>query len=152
MFRCVDCGHIFDVGEEKVYTEAHGEKMSCCPVCGGDFLEVDHCDGCYKVKWLDELYSGYCERCLRDSLNGANISAYIKHSDQAEDFYIKWYYETECLNPSAELIDLCRTGYLKQVALEAMQGKHKAEREFWRYLDNTQQIEDYAKWLAQRKM
>ncbi len=150
MYRCTDCGHIIEVGEEYTYTEEHGEKFQCCPVCGGDFLEVDHCDGCHKVKFLDELYSGYCVKCLKKSLNGANISHFIKRTDQAEDFYVKWFYETECLQPSAALVDLCRTGYLKQVALEAMKGECKAIREFWRYLDNTSQIDDYAKWLAKR--
>lgn len=150
MYRCVDCGHIFDVGEEKVYTESHGEKFQCCPVCGGDFQEADNCDDCRRVKWLDELYSGLCIKCLKKSVNGANISAYIKHSEQAEEFYVKWFYETECIQISNELIELCRTGYLQKVALELMSGKQNAVREFWKWLDNTQQIEDYAKWLAQR--
>ena len=61
---------------------------------------------------------------------------------------MKWFYDTECLSTSDSLIDLCRTGYLRQVALEAMKGEYKAIREFWRYLDNTAQIDVYAKCLA----
>lgn len=150
MYRCTDCGNIFEVGEERIYEETHGEKFQCCPVCGGDFQEVDHCDGCHKVKWLDELQSGYCEKCLKNSLNGANISAFVKHTEQAEDFYVRWFYETDFITVSDALIDLCRTGYLRQVSLELMKGERKAIREFWRYLDNTSQIDDYARWLAHR--
>ena len=45
MYRCKDCGEIFDEPHE--YVETHGftdglyERWSCCPYCGGSYSDYD---------------------------------------------------------------------------------------------------------------
>jgi hypothetical protein len=47
MFKCTECGYIFEEGEEAVWYEDRGEywgvpcreRMTGCPVCHGDYEE-----------------------------------------------------------------------------------------------------------------
>ena len=43
-YRCLECGHIFDEGEQEVWYEHHpcgmgtaSEEFSGCPLCKGDY-------------------------------------------------------------------------------------------------------------------
>jgi hypothetical protein len=74
-FKCLKCGHIFEDGEEKTYTENYGEPggkpylqwFGCCPLCGGDFEEMAKCKVCGEDFSKDELsYYGVCECCKED--------------------------------------------------------------------------------------
>ena len=75
MYRCENCGHLFEEGEQAVTYETHGfyqppyEEIHSCPVCGGDFEEVHQCKECGDWHTEDELYSGWCEKCLRETIN-----------------------------------------------------------------------------------
>lgn len=45
MFKCIECGHIFEYGEEEIIInysgECHGspavERWAVCPICGSGF-------------------------------------------------------------------------------------------------------------------
>lgn len=47
-YKCRCCGEIFD--EPQRYVETHGftdglyEVMSCCPYCGGDYVDYEETD------------------------------------------------------------------------------------------------------------
>ena len=75
MYRCENCGHLFEEGEQAVWYEHHGldsppyEKFSGCPVCKGDYEEVHQCKKCGDWHTDDELYDGWCENCLRETIN-----------------------------------------------------------------------------------
>lgn len=70
MYRCESCGHLFEQGEEKIessYLADYGseqifETHFSCPVCGGDFEEVNACKLC---RGYHHIKSGekYCEAC-----------------------------------------------------------------------------------------
>lgn len=74
MLKCGECGHLFEVGEEKTYTEymgeCHGasayETFKVCPVCGGDYEETKACAICGAEHLEDGLTGGVCEECLAD--------------------------------------------------------------------------------------
>lgn len=74
MFKCVECSHLFEVGEEKTYTEymgeCHGasayETFKVCPVCGGDYEETKSCAICGAEHFEDDLQGGVCADCLTD--------------------------------------------------------------------------------------
>ena len=74
MYRCCECGNLFEEGEQAVWEERHGldsppyEKWSGCPVCKGDYEEVHQCKECGDWHTDDELYDGWCEKCLRESI------------------------------------------------------------------------------------
>ena len=76
-YKCRECGHTFredDIGtiEEKHFLDGHyagSEHFSCCPECHGDYDDADYCCECDEVFAEDELYSGWCEKCLRETIN-----------------------------------------------------------------------------------
>ena len=75
MFKCCKCGNLFEDREQAVWYETHGldsppyEKWDGCPVCKGDYEEVHQCQECDEWHTEDELYSGWCEKCLRNTIN-----------------------------------------------------------------------------------
>lgn len=74
MYKCTSCGHIFEEGEQKTYTERHGldtlpyEKYEGCPSCGSsDFEEVENCEICGELHTTDELHGGSSATCTLSS-------------------------------------------------------------------------------------
>lgn len=74
VYRCLDCGHIFEEGEQAVWEERHGletppyEKLSGCPLCKSDYEEIYQCQKCDNWHTKDELYEGWCEECLCEQI------------------------------------------------------------------------------------
>ena len=79
-YKCLECGHIFDEGEQAVWYESRGEywgtpcseRMTGCPVCLGGYLEIEMCKGCGVYYWYDELEDGLCEECRKELLYKEN--------------------------------------------------------------------------------
>ena len=73
--KCTDCGYVFDFEDRTVVKESHGfddgfcETFSCCPNCGGDFEDAVDCCECGETFTENELYDGWCEKCLRETIN-----------------------------------------------------------------------------------
>ena len=73
--KCTDCGYVFDYEDRTVVKESHGfndgfyETFSCCPNCGGDFEDAADCCECGETFTENELYDGWCEKCLRETIN-----------------------------------------------------------------------------------
>ena len=72
-YKCRECGHIFDEGEEAVWKEQYGEywgmpayrEMTGCPMCHSeDYEETTRCEVCGSEHLEDELFGGVCEECL----------------------------------------------------------------------------------------
>lgn len=63
-FKCYECGHIFESGEEQTWIESYGEQMSGCPVCAGGYEETVQCSICGSEHLADELDGGVCETCV----------------------------------------------------------------------------------------
>ena len=88
MYKCCECGHLFEEGEQAVTYETHGfyqppyEEIHSCPVCGGDFEEVHQCKECYDWHAEDELYGGWCEKCLRETIN---YDTFFKYCEANKD-------------------------------------------------------------------
>ena len=90
MFKCCECGHLFEDGEQAVWTEAHGEKWSGCPICNAGYEEVHQCKECDEWHTEDELYDGWCEKCLRDTINYDTFFEYCEANkdDQYLDIFV----------------------------------------------------------------
>jgi DNA-directed RNA polymerase subunit RPC12/RpoP len=71
--KCLECGHIFEDGEQDVRVENHPygsttvpERFYVCPICGGDYEETKSCQICGGEFLEEELFGGhYCNECLR---------------------------------------------------------------------------------------
>lgn len=70
MYKCNECGHVFEEGEQAEWVETHGfdygngEHWSGCPVCKGAYEEAKPCKICGTYdKDNDEEY---CDNCKKD--------------------------------------------------------------------------------------
>ena len=70
MYKCYECGHLFEKGEEVRWMETHGlscppyEEMTGCPVCKGNYYEIEPCRICGSY----EHYANedFCDNCKND--------------------------------------------------------------------------------------
>lgn len=68
-YICLDCGRIFEDGEQKTWSESRGEfwgvscseEMSGCPDCGGDYEEITLCEICGEE---EAGKGGVCKKCI----------------------------------------------------------------------------------------
>ena len=68
-YKCLECGHIFEEGEQKTWKEPHGEILCGCPCCDGGFKETHSCIICGSQNFLEDMTSGVCEECFEKYYN-----------------------------------------------------------------------------------
>ena len=72
MYKCEDCGYIFD--EPREYSDMENEygcnglTWSGCPKCAGNYEEVKKCDYCGKWIPLNEFACDHCQQILQKRL------------------------------------------------------------------------------------
>ena len=97
--KCTDCGYVFDYEDRTVVKESHGfddgfyETFSCCPNCGGDFEDAADCCECGEAFTEDELYEGWCEKCLRETINYDTFFEYCEANK--DENYLDLFVMTE---------------------------------------------------------
>ena len=90
-FKCLECGHIFEQGEQATWQESRGEfwgnpcneTVSGCPICKGDYEETIKCNVCGKECLGDELTAGVCDDCLEQY--STNVDVVFKMAKGSED-------------------------------------------------------------------
>ena len=167
MFRCCECGNLFEDGEQAVWEETHGldsppyEKWSGCPICKGDYEEVHQCEECGDWHTDDELYDGWCEKCLRETIN---YDTFFEDCEANKDEqYLDIFVMSELLggmdcpkNVSWDFHCLMGKVYKEEV------DRAKASPELFCFLDVCKRFimdddgsngrENYADWLNNRKV
>ena len=91
-YRCLDCGHIFEEGEQAVWREHHPygmgyatENFSGCPICKGDFEETKQCTICGGEFLEDELNGGcVCDECIEQYSKDFDTCYNIANQDKQE--------------------------------------------------------------------
>lgn len=71
MYKCMECGNLFEDGEEKMWREDMGEyfgspcymEMKGCPACGGAYDDVEQCKICGKYST-----DYFCDECVHEVL------------------------------------------------------------------------------------
>lgn len=66
MYKCLECGNIFDEEQTANWQEPHGEDCSGCPLCYGAYEEAHQCIICNDYFLEDELCNDICDDCLED--------------------------------------------------------------------------------------
>ena len=166
MFKCCECGHLFEDGEQAVWEEKHGfidgpfEKWSGCPLCKSDYEEVHQCKECGDWHYEDELYGGWCEKCLRETIDYDTFFEYCEaNKDQR---YLDIFVMSELLggmdcskNVSYEFRQLMIDTYKRRVAEARLFGKSdeilSACIRFIMDDDGSIGRENYADWLNKRE-
>lgn len=116
-FKCNDCGHLFESGEEKTWVESYGEQMSGCPMCGGGYEETVQCSICGSEHLAEELDGGVCEACIDEYRHDIGMCRKIgeksKESVEINSFFASMYSAEEI----EELIwrDMMNTQKIKSV-------------------------------------
>ena len=166
MYRCCECGNLFEEGEQDVWTEAHGEKWSGCPICNAGYEEVHQCKECDEWHTEDELYEGWCEKCLRETINYDTFFEYCEANKDEQ--YLDIFVMSELLggmdcpkNVSYEFHELMVDTYKSRVddIKSAMTASYKAVIDILsaciRFImddDGSIGRENYADWLNKREV
>ena len=165
MFRCESCGNLFEEGEQAVWEETHGldsppyEKWSGCPVCKGDYEEVHQCKECGDWHSDDELYDGWCEKCLRETINYDTFFEYCEANRDEQYLDIFMMSDFLCMdcpdNVYPEFHLLMVETYKRKVAdAKLLRGKFDFLSHCVRFImddDGESGRENYADWLNNRK-
>lgn len=154
MFKCFECGHLFDRGEEKRYTEMHGESYLACPICGGAYEETVQCNICGSHHFEGELYNGLCIDCIGERMNFGNMQAYLEENNLEQAFYVDEFYESNVHYASKELIELCRSGFNQKVKIDRLYNREESQyiemmRKF--IVDDHYGLYDFAEWLNKKE-
>ena len=168
--KCTDCGYVFDYEDRTVVKERHGlddgfyETFSCCPNCGCDFEDAVDCCECGETFTENELYDGWCEKCLRETIKYDTFFEYCEaHKDEQYLDAFVMYYILNCeyvpKYSSYEFHDLMVQVYQERVEQikrdKAVFGKTYAEiiDDCIRFImedDGSNGRENYADWLNKR--
>lgn len=114
MFKCFECGHLFEHGEQRKVVEAHGEEYLGCPCCGGAYEETVQCSRCEGHFFDGELYNGLCAECIGELMTPDNMKQYLHDVALEEDFYIGHIYKSNFDYVSPALLDLARCAFNKE--------------------------------------
>ena len=169
--KCTDCGYVFDYEERSIIKEYHGfgdgvyETLSVCPNCGGDFEDAADCCKCGEAFTENELYSGWCEKCLRETINYDTFFEYCEANKDEQ--YLDTFVMCEILNceyvpkySSYEFHELMVDTYKARVddIKSAMTASYKAVIDILpaciRFImddDGSIGRENYADWLNSKK-
>ena len=91
MYKCLECGNLFEEGEEATWSESRGdfwgsscsESVSCCPICKGEYEKTTKCKLCNSEKLKEELTSDICDDCVEQY--STNIDVVFKMAKGSED-------------------------------------------------------------------
>jgi hypothetical protein len=91
-YKCLECGHIFEEGEESRWCESRGEfwgtpcseEMSGCPLCKGEYEETIPCEICGAEHLKDELTCGVCDECIDERRNDFETCYKLSKDDKTE--------------------------------------------------------------------
>ena len=164
--KCKDCRYEFDFDDRTVVKESHGfddgfyETFSCCPNCGGDFEDAADCCECGEAFTENELYSGWCEKCLRETINYDTFFEYCEANKNEN--YLDMFVMCYLLNcdevpkyPSWDFHQLMIETYKRSVAdAKLLCGRFDFLADCIRFVmddDGSIGRENYADWLNSKK-
>lgn len=126
-YKCLECGHIFDEGEEKHYVETHGleappfEEWWGCPICAGNYEVTMPCIICGSAHLKEELADGICEKCIEDASKDFELCYKIaREAEEKEEISINRFYTA-----------LLSANEIESILLEYLRNKTNIECNKW---------------------
>ena len=174
MYRCENCGHLYEEGEQAVWYENQGEchgvtameRFSGCPLCHDDYKEVHQCKECGDWHTENELYDGWCEKCLRETINYDTFFEYCEANK--DERYLDIFVMCDMLNcdeapefPSYEFHQIMIDNYKAVAKIVTDWEKQNGRRHPDAFIDGCIRFimdddgsigrENYANWLNKRE-
>jgi hypothetical protein len=140
-YRCLDCGHIFEEGEQAEWVEMHGfrggggEHFSGCPLCHGEYQETVRCEVCGAEHLEDELNGGVCDECIDEYRKDFSACLKISRSEG----------EKETIKINALIATLLDDGDIEQILIEHIK-ERMPDVDCSAYIDND--ISEFGEKLA----
>ena len=153
MWKCLECGHLFEDGEEVSWTESYGEHFSGCPVCKCAYAEAYQCDRCGSYHLSDELYNGLCLDCLKEIATPHNIADWCDTDTiLAEQFY-EFYYDSLIANSSKHLRQLLRGGLLQRQAIDRLNNRRETADKCFEFINGSEEYKyEFSEWIKKGNM
>ena len=90
-YKCLECGHIFEDGEQAEWEETHGfdnppyEKWSGCPICKGGYEETRRCKIC-GGEFLENELNGFCvcDECIDEYRKNFDVCYSIANTEKED--------------------------------------------------------------------
>lgn len=153
-YKCLECGHIFEEGEQSFWKEPHGERLSGCPICDGSYEECVSCNHCGADHLKEELYDGWCVECLEDYVTVDLFLDFIEEREYIPFFMFSCVYNCDCpANCSDKLIEDLRELFLRYRANDILlDGNYliKLCKKFVMEDDGNSGRLEYAEWLNEK--
>lgn len=137
-YRCYDCGHIFEEGEQVMCKETHGldtppyEEKYGCPICKGAYEETKKCKICGGEFLEEELNGGLiCDECIDQHREDFDTCYKIAKQDQQE------------IKINGLLATLFEPGEIEQILFELLE-KNRGK------VDCSKYIEQNKDWFADK--
>lgn len=156
MFKCLDCGHLFEDGEQARYTESHGESYDGCPLCGGAYEDTKPCTRCGSEHLEDDLYHGICLECLGKLMTVTNMIRYLEYAGLSADFFVGEFFNSNFDFVSDELLSLARGAFMSKLRSDEL--LHYGEKDYDSYyagrlrdfITSDYGIFDFAEWVKDK--
>ena len=144
-YICLDCGHIFEYGEQVCWSESRGEfwgascseSVSGCPLCRGEYSESVPCDICGSEHLEEELNNGVCDECIDRYKHDVDMCFKIGSGD------------TEKIELNCFLASIFEKDAIEQILLENLKIRNQYMKEYVQ-ADCEKFVEKNRDWFAER--
>lgn len=160
MYKCLDCGEVFDepasVRETYGFTDGFGVTFYMCPYCNGNYEEAHQCQECDEWHTEDELYEGWCEKCLRETINYDTFFEYATDTKLFLNFMFETVWDSsEPEKASERLVAAIAEIYKRMKANDLLCNSHGFINLCRKYImedDGEYGRINYAEWLNEREV
>lgn len=91
-YKCCECGHLFEEGEQARWREDRGEfwgepcseMVYGCPICKGEYQKAEKCQICGKLEFKEDLNSGVCNDCIDERRKDFDMCYIISSTQNSE--------------------------------------------------------------------
>ena len=104
-YVCQGCGAVY--GADELNKDKHD-----CWVCGDELVEAGECDGCGDIVPESHLFGGYCEDCLRDSINELTAERYLSGRGYLVQFLANYVWDAEISGGNDRFHAMCLTEFV----------------------------------------
>lgn len=168
MFKCVNCGHIFEEGEQVVKSDRHGfrygpaEEYIACPVCGGTDLDrTVRCRKCGGEYLEEEMHGHICNECVENYINYDSFFEFAVSGfepdalSNLESFiFIELFgfgASDVPMTSSQKMKQYFQEIYKREVASEKLLGTHTFRDKINHYMSNWANRDYFAEWLEEKE-